>query len=67
MNTSSTLILKDFLQRTMDISKFNELILENPIKNESNLQHDMSYTNIKSAGIQEIITFMFNVGFLTLR
>jgi predicted AAA-ATPase/PD-(D/E)XK nuclease superfamily protein len=65
MNTSSTLILKDFLQRTMDIPKFNELILEKPTKNESSLQHDMSYTNIKTASIQEIITFMFNVGFLT--
>src|ERR1700679_665059 len=26
VNTSSTFILKDFLQRTMDIPKFNELI-----------------------------------------
>jgi Predicted AAA-ATPase len=65
VNTSSTLILKDFIQRTMDSPKFSEVILENPIKNEYGLQHDMSYTNIKSAGISEIITFMFNVGFLT--
>jgi hypothetical protein len=64
-NTSSTLILKDFLQRTMDASTFNDLVLEKPIKNESSLQHDMSYFNINSAVIQEIITFMFNVGFLT--
>jgi hypothetical protein len=49
----------------MDSPKFSEVILENPIKNESGLQHDMSYTNIKTAGISEIITFMFNVGFLT--
>jgi Predicted AAA-ATPase/PD-(D/E)XK nuclease superfamily len=64
-NTSSTLVLKDFIQRTMDIPTFNELVLEKPFKNESSLQHDMSYTNIKSAELQEIITFMFNIGFLT--
>jgi hypothetical protein len=49
----------------VDIPKFNELVLEKPIKNEYGLQHDMSYTSTKTARVSEIITFMFNVGFLT--
>jgi Predicted AAA-ATPase len=64
-NTSSILILKDFIQRTMDASTFNDLVLKAPIPKNTNLQHDMPYSNINSAGLQEIITFMFNAGFLT--
>jgi predicted AAA-ATPase/PD-(D/E)XK nuclease superfamily protein len=65
MNTSATLILQDFIQRTMNFPAFNNLILKNPIIKDTNLQHDMSYTNIKTANLSEIITFMFNAGFLT--
>jgi Predicted AAA-ATPase len=65
VNTSSTSILQDFIQRTIDFPTFKDLVLKIPIGYDSDLQHDMPYTNIKKAGIQEIITFMFNVGFLT--
>ena len=65
MNNSSVLILNDLLQRTMDWSTMNELVLEILIL-RADIQYSMSYSEFESAGIRMIITFMFNVGFLTL-
>jgi predicted AAA-ATPase len=65
MNISPALILKDLLQRTLDWSSMNEIVLET-LTPSADIQHDMSYSEFESVNIHVIITFMFNIGFLTL-
>jgi hypothetical protein len=63
-NTFSALVLRALFQKQTEIPEVKQLLLGNSIPS-IDLQHDMSYSDFRSAGTKEILTFMFYIGFLT--